>query len=290
MARAPTDVVASLDERYGSLVDERFDVYWPADVADQPDARLPTIVWTHGGAWIGGSKEEISGYLRLLAGAGFTVVGLRYTLAPGATYPTPVRQIMAALEVVQRDAERLHVDADRIVLAGDSAGAQMSAQVAAIATNPDYAARMDIKPTVGGDQLRGVVLCCGVFDVAKLGEHPNFVDFINAVGWAYSGVRDFRNHEPFASTITVGDHVTSDFPPAFLTVGNADPLAGQSETLAATLTAAGVPVETLFYAPDHEPALDHEYQWELDREDARVALDRIIEFVRSRTTPDRTGE
>ena len=76
---------------------------------------------------------------------------------------------MAALEVLQRESDRLHIDVDRIVLAGDSAGAQMSAQVAAIAANPQYAAQMDIEPTVRSGQLRGVVLCCGVFDPAKLG-------------------------------------------------------------------------------------------------------------------------
>jgi acetyl esterase/lipase len=281
LERAPKDVVVSRDERYGTGADERYDLYRPPSFAD--GAALPTVVWVHGGAFIGGAKEDVAGYVRMLAGAGFAAVAPRYSLAPGATYPTPVRQVTAALGALQRDAARLHLDPHRIVLAGDSAGAQISAQVAAVVTNPAYADLMGIRPTIPPEALRGVVLCCGVFDPAGLGRHPDFREFMQAVGWSYSGTRHFRTDERFTSTITVGDHLTSSFPPAFLTVGNADPLDAQSRALAATLADAGVEVDTLFYPPDHEPPLAHEYQWELHLDDARVAFDRIVDFLRRHT-------
>jgi acetyl esterase/lipase len=282
LARAPTDIETSVDERYGSRVDERYDVYWPRRAAH--DEQLPTIVWTHGGAFIGGAKEDVAGYLRMLAGEGFTAIAPRYSLAPGSTYPTPVRQVMAMLAAVQRDAARLHVDPQRIVLAGDSAGAQISAQIAAIVTNSQYAAQMQIQPTVHRSQLRGVVLCCGVFDPVLLGRHEDFREFMTSIGWAYSGTRNFRTDDRFTSTVTVGAHVTESFPPTFLTVGNADPLDVQSRSLAQTLGNLGVEVDSLFFPADHEPPLGHEYQWELDLADAREAFDRIVAFVRRRTT------
>jgi hypothetical protein len=43
------------------------------------------------------------------------------------------------------------------------------------------------------------------------------------VGWAYSGTRAFRDDQRFIATVSVARHVTGDFPPTFLTVGNADP-------------------------------------------------------------------
>jgi hypothetical protein len=43
-------------------------------------------------------------------------------------------------------------------------------------------------------------------------------------------------------------------------------------------------VDTLFYPAAHEPALGHEYQFDLDLEDGRTALTRIVAFLRRCTT------
>jgi acetyl esterase/lipase len=284
MRDAPSDVVATIDEPYDDDPDAVLDVYTPRDAATRGE-RLPTIVWTHGGAFIGGSKEEIGGYLRMIAGAGFTVVGVRYTLAPEARHPAPTRQMLAALRHLEANADRLHVDPRRFVLVGDSAGAQISAQAACVVTNPTYARRLEIEPSIAAEQLRGVALCCGVFDLAMVEPSSPFRMLIDAVGWAYSGTRDFRNDQAFISTVSVPPHVTADFPPSFLTVGNTDPLRRQSIALAEVLRSKKVDVETLFYPDDHSPNLDHEYQFNLDLDDARAAFDRMIDFYRRVTQP-----
>lgn len=283
-ARAPADVVAVLDEPYGSSPDELIDVFAPASA--KPGDRLPTVLWTHGGAFVGGTKEELAGYFRTIAAAGFTVVAPRYARAPEARYPTPVRQVMAALAHVQADAERLHVDPDRLVLAGDSAGAQISAQVAAVVTDPGYATVVGVAPAVTPARLRGVALCCGVFDLGQISDSSPLKDVLVACGWAYSGTRRFRTDERFMGSMSVARHVTAAFPPTFVTVGNADPLRSQSLALAATLEAAGVDVETLFYPADHEPPLPHEYQFDLDLTDGRVALERLLAFFARCTAGD----
>ncbi len=74
-------------------------------------------------------------------------------------------------------------------------------------------------------------------------------------------------------------HVTAAFPPAFISVGNADPLAPHSEELARALVAKGVSVETLFFHPDHQPPLGHEYQFDLDGEAGQRALERAVDFL-----------
>jgi acetyl esterase/lipase len=283
MRDAPSDVVATIDERYDAHPDALLDVYTPA-AAVAGGERLPTVVWTHGGAFVGGSKEEIGGYLRTIAGAGFTVVGVRYTLAPEARHPTPTRQLLEALRHLEANADRLHVDPQRFVLVGDSAGAQISAQAASVVTNPEYSALLGVDALIKAEQLRGVALCCGVFDLAMVEPSSPFRMLIDAVGWAYSGTRDFRNDQAFISTVSVPPHVTAEFPPTFLTVGNTDPLARQSVALAEVLRSKKVDVETLFYPADHTPNLDHEYQFDLDLDDARTALDRMIAFFR-RVTP-----
>lgn len=277
LARAPGDVVTvTADERYGKHKHALLDVYTPASVAD--GALLPTIVWTHGGAWVGGSKEELRGYFELIAAAGFTVVGIRYALAPESRYPMPVRQLMTALDHLHTHAERLHVDPTRVVLAGDSAGSQISAQLAAIVTNPRYALHIGIKPTIASRSLRGLALCCGLFDLVTITDGSSLENFTKAVGWAYSGTRDYRHNRHFMATTAVARYVNATYPPTFLTVGNADPLASQSVALASTLRSKRVNVETLFYPSDHQPALGHEYQFDLDLPDARTALYRLTAF------------
>jgi acetyl esterase/lipase len=293
MARAPRDVVVVTDERYGDEPEELLDVYGPRPAVDAgpSGSARPTVVWTHGGGFIGGSKEEPAGYLRRIAQAGFTVVGVGYTLAPGARYPTPARQLMAALAHLQADAGRLGIDPTRLVLAGDSAGAHVSAQVAAIVTNPSYSRDMGIAPTIEAEQLRGVALCCGLYDLAAINRSPPpdgpLDSFIKAVAWNYSGNRHFRRDAHFLSTMSVAGHVTAAFPPAFVTAGNADLLQGQSRALAARLEAEGVDVETLFFASDHEPPLPHEYQFDLDGADGQLALERLVAFFgRCTASPD----
>jgi acetyl esterase/lipase len=290
-AAAPSGVTAVKDERYDDGEDALLDVYTPA-TATAPGTSLPTVVWIHGGGFVGGSKGELDGYFRMLAAAGFTVVGVDYSLAPAARYPTPVRQVMAALRHIQTEADRLHVDPTRLIVAGDSAGAHIAAQVAALVTNPSYGEQVGVAPTISADQLVGAVLCCGVYDLRLVTPNSPLASFVLTFGWSYSGVRAYSDDEYFASTTAVPRHVTAAFPPTFVTVGNADPLLAQSRVLVAALEAVGVDVDTLLYADDHHPPLGHEYQFDLTLEDGRTALHRLIAFLRRTTGPsgrDRAG-
>ena len=81
------------------------------------------------------------------------------------------------------------------------------------------------------------------------------------------------------------DHITADFPQTWISGGNADPLtASQSQPFAAKLASLGVPVSTVFYPKDHEPKLEHEYQFHLNLTDAQNALTSTVDFLRSVTT------
>ena len=281
-AQAPQDVRVVVDERYGTDPDARLDVYTPAQAAERGES-LPTVVWIHGGSWVGGSKEELGGYFRRIAAGGFTVAAIAYPLAPESRYPTPLRHAMSALAYLQEHADRLCVDPSRLLIAGDSAGAQITAQVATIVTNPAYGETVKVAPTIAPAQLGGVILCCGPYDLTLFREDSPLKDFITATMWAYSGTRRFREDPYFFPTMSVVNHVTVAFPPAFITVGNADALAPHSTALATALRAKGVEVETLFYPSDHLPALGHEYQFSIELEDARSALERLLAFCHNRT-------
>lgn len=241
----------------------------------------PVVVWIHGGGFISGQRGDITNYARILAGEGFAVVNMDYTIAPEATYPGPVRQVLAALAFLGREQERLGLPSPRFVLAGDSAGAQIAAQTAAVITNPDYARRVGVEPQTAPQGIVGVLLHCGVYDIAGMGRDGGVLGwFVGSAGWAYSGKRDWRTDQDFL-TMSLAPHLTADFPAAFISAGNADPLGPQSVALAQQLEAAGIPTETLFFPPDHAPPLGHEYQFDLGTQAGQLALRRSVQWLRT---------
>jgi acetyl esterase/lipase len=275
-ARVPAGVLERRDLAYdASDADARFDLFRPG-----AGARGATIVWVHGGGWVSGSRGQLADWARILAGHGHAVVTVGYTLAPAATYPTPVRQLNRALAHLVAAAGELGLDAERLVLAGDSAGAHIVSQVATLTSSPEYARLVGIEPACERARLRGLVLFCGPYEATAVDLDGPFGGFLRTVLWAYSGTRDFRTDERFAS-FSVLAHVGKGFPPAFLSAGNGDPLLPQTEALAGRLRDLGVEVDALYF-PDHVPPLGHEYQFELDTPAAELALERMLAFVRAR--------
>jgi acetyl esterase/lipase len=74
-------------------------------------------------------------------------------------------------------------------------------------------------------------------------------------------------------------HVTSSFPPAFVSAGNGDPLLPHTVALVEALDRHGVDHDALLFADGHEPRLGHEFQFDLDTADGREALDRAVAFI-----------
>ena len=281
MQRHATDVplTETMNQEYGDAGENTsLDVFSPADVTGP----LTTVVWIHGGAWISGSKENITPYARNLAAEGFTVVAVNYTVAPEAVYPSALDELNAALAYLVDNAERLQIDPDNIVFAGDSAGAQLSAQLATAITNPEYATSIGLAPSLTADQLAAVVLNCGIYDVSEIPNAPGIGGWGFRIAlWAYIGHKDW-SAQPGDAQMSVIDDVTADFPRTWISGGNADPLTdSQSKVFAERLDQLGVDTTTVFYPEDHAAQLPHEYQFHLDFEDARSAFDSTVAFLNS---------
>lgn len=265
--------------------DALLDVYIP-NMALAGHTTLPAVVWTHGGGWLSGDKTDNKPYFKWLASRGYVVVALNYSLAPGKQYPAQVRQLNDAHAYIQANAAQYHLNPDKIVLAGDSAGAQLSSQMAALITNPDYAKEAGIKPSLGRSQLAGVILFCGIYKVESLAEPapslPRIIDWGDSVTvWAYTGTRDESN--PVIQQMSAYYHATSDYPPTFISGGNADPLTdGQSIPFAQKLQSLNVSVTTLFYPAAHKPELPHEYQFTLNH-DGEKAFEQMVQFLKTAT-------
>lgn len=266
------------DLQYDAADGDAFlDVYYPSELTGS-DKRVPVIVWIHGGGWVAGSKSDVSNYCRILASRGYAVVSVNYSVAPAKRYPTPVKQIGMALSYLEKNAERFHIDPDRFVLAGDSGGAQMAAQAANVISNDNYSRLLNIAPAIKREQLRGLILYCGHYDAGNINFPRGFSTFITNMLWAYSGKRDFAS-DPALKSMSVLHYLDANFPPCFISAGNGDPLLEQSKDLAEKLEVLDVKTNTLFYSADYKPSLLHEYQFNLEIEAGRDALEKSVAFL-----------
>ena len=102
-----------------------------------PDARLPVLVYYHGGGFVIGDLDTHDVLCRELAnGSGCAVAAVDYRLAPEHPFPCAVDDCLAATYWVQRHSPALaslNVDATRLAVGGDSAGGNLAAVVAHLA-------------------------------------------------------------------------------------------------------------------------------------------------------------
>ncbi len=102
--------------------ESKLDVMAPR-VVEQP---LPTLVYIHGGGWVGGTKEGSVLWTLPYLEMGWSVVNVEYRLARNALAPAAVEDCRCALSWVFQNAGEYGFDPDRIVLTGGSAGGHLS--------------------------------------------------------------------------------------------------------------------------------------------------------------------
>jgi acetyl esterase/lipase len=96
----------------------------PKDVAQ--GQRLPAVVCIHGGGFRAGDRAGWNERCRKLAGEGYVAVTVTYRLAPQFQFPAAVEDVKAAVRWVRLNADKYHVDSDRIGAVGDSAGGHLA--------------------------------------------------------------------------------------------------------------------------------------------------------------------
>ncbi|MFE2107433.1 alpha/beta hydrolase fold domain-containing protein, partial [Kitasatospora sp. NPDC059463] len=96
------------------------------------DGPLPLLYHLHGGGLVGGHAWSVLPLLlRELAGPpDIAVVSVAYRPAPAAPYPAAVEDCLAGLRWTAGHAERLGIDAGRVVVGGKGAGGGLAAALA----------------------------------------------------------------------------------------------------------------------------------------------------------------
>jgi acetyl esterase/lipase len=95
-----------------------------------PEAAAVCVVVVHGGGWDSGDRGQLEAFNHWLAARGVAVAAVSYRLAPTHRWPAQRDDVRAAVDWVRANAARLGVDANRLVLLGRSAGAQIATATA----------------------------------------------------------------------------------------------------------------------------------------------------------------
>ncbi|MBN8731252.1 MAG: alpha/beta hydrolase [Acidobacteria bacterium] len=98
------------------------DVYAPVS-----GAKMPVVVWVHGGGWMRGSKDEMNAKPAAFVEKGYVFVPVNYRFVPRVTMGTIIRDVAKAVGWAHANAARYGGDPERIFLMGHSAGAQLAA-------------------------------------------------------------------------------------------------------------------------------------------------------------------
>jgi acetyl esterase len=224
-------------------VEHTLDVYRPTKESTGPS---PCVLYVHGGGFRVLSKDSHWLFGLAYARRGFVVASVNYRLAPSHPFPAAIEDVSAAWQWLVANAARLEIDPARIVVAGESAGANlaMSLTLATTMRRSESFAR-DAFDT--GVVPRAVVAACGLFDVSRperfASSHVFFRDRIEEVTDAYLG----GQHLPealldFADPVRPlerGDVPARPLPPVFLPCGTWDVLIDDSRRLHRALVAAG---------------------------------------------------
>ncbi|WP_395672412.1 alpha/beta hydrolase [Inquilinus sp.] len=198
----------------------------------------PAIVYIHGGGWVLCDLDSHDGICRELAlRSGLKVVSLDYRLAPEHPFPAPLEDCVAAVRWLAAHGRDWGIDPDRLVIAGDSAGANLS--LATLLALRD----------AGERPLRGAALVYGVFapdhetpsHLAYGGDSRYFLSTAEMEWfWTHYVPAGTDRRTPLAAPLYADP---AGLPPLYLTAAEFDCLRSDTEQLAYRLALAGQPHE-----------------------------------------------
>jgi acetyl esterase/lipase len=115
-------------------MDLRLDIYHPPPGTEK---RMATI-HIHGGGFRAGSKAGVASSSRAFAGLGYVSIASQYRLTGEGRWPAQIEDVKAAIRWTRANASRLNIDADKIAVAGYSAGGLMALFAAATQDKKEF--------------------------------------------------------------------------------------------------------------------------------------------------------
>lgn len=261
----PKGVVCHKDIPYSGFgKSSLLNVYYPEGAQGQ----LPTIVSIHGGGYVYGSKEVYHHYCADLARRGFAVVNFNYRLAPKWKFPAPLEDTNKVMQWLLARAKQYHMDPDRVFLVGDSAGAQLASQYAAIWANPSYAAHFfKVQPV----NILALGLNCGLYDIQAIASSEKKgleADYLP------------KDTNPDDPRFDILGAIASNYPPAHITTACHDFLRGNAEPMHDFLKEKGIETQCKCYGTEEQKHIAHVFHVDIRNPEATVCNDEQCDFFR----------
>ncbi|MEC0206434.1 alpha/beta hydrolase [Paenibacillus lautus] len=199
---------------------------------------LPVILYTHGAGWVFGNAHTHDRLIRELAvGSQSAVVFTNYSLSPENRYPVAIEEVYAALDWVAENGSQYGFDTNRIVVAGDSVGGNMSAAITLMAKDRK------------GPKIHKQLLFYPVTDASF--DNDSYIQFAegyflrrDAMQWFWDQYTTDpeQRKEIYASPLQATTEQLAGLPEALVITGEADVLRDEGEAYANKLREAGVRV------------------------------------------------
>jgi acetyl esterase len=191
---------------------------------------FPGAVYLHGGGWIAGSSKSHRKLAMQFAEAGILTLNLDYRLAPEHPFPAGFEDCVFAVRWLRENAKRYNGDPARLVIGGDSAGANLAA-----------AAALEIGRHPNGAKLSALLLLYGLYDIRGMMQRGR-EGGPRGTNQYYLGA-DFESKLDDPRVSPIKGVKPGALPPTFIVVGTADNLLPESYAMAQALSEAEIPHE-----------------------------------------------
>ena len=240
----------------------KLDLYMP------PSGKGPTpiVINIHGGGWNKGTKESQTGFSNFFK-KGYAVANIEYRLIGVATAPAAIEDTRCALIYIIRNAKKLNIDPNKIVIMGGSAGGHLALMGGLLENNPVF----DTNCAMAGPiKVAAIIDKYGITDLWDWAYGP-IKTSKSATSWLGAKAKD----DAFIKSVSPLYQVKKTSPPTFIVHGDADPIVPyqQSVALKAMFDKMGVKSELLI--------IKGGLHGKFSKEDNSMVNERIMDFLKS---------
>ncbi|MFD0836735.1 alpha/beta hydrolase fold domain-containing protein [Mariniflexile aquimaris] len=186
----------------------RLDAYLPKSKNSKTH---PAVLLIHGGGWLTGSKENQRIMAQHLAKNGYAAIAANYTLGLEAPYPAGVIDLKDAIRWMRKNANKLHINPDKIAVLGASSGAHLATLIAVTPNSEIY--RFD---SIISDGVQAIVNIDGIVSFI----HPEASEEGKMAGIWLNGSKDL-NYKNWKEASPL-EYVNENTPPT-LFINSAEP-------------------------------------------------------------------